>query len=245
MLNIKLLPATEAVRSATYTEVHQDNCLRWTIVKYIKEQDGIQVYQEVSKKMKCRDYFNDVVVAFNTGDKCSMYGFVAEEDTFNRDWLGLPVLLHKTYAGFMHNIEHIINPYLDGMEMPTLHPEKLEGCDEVLLNIPVEYLKSVFFMSTITLLIRVANQPKKSSWDDLIDSLGYQDKNLMESVKNKPMNKLPEKYKDKIIAYGMGSSYDFSLETWPTYMSGNSYQRNSYVHSCGVRAFGGVENSWA
>lgn len=181
-----------------YNEVHQNNPLRWMNLK----NEGKNVFVPVTRLWKCKDFLNDAVCSYHHKKTYQIYGFKCDpKEFYNYNWQGMPVLLLNCFPSWIDNINLVINPYLEEQGMPPLEPEE---CKEGwYVNIPQEYMENTFFISTITLLIRMANVDKTcESFQELIKQpLNAGDLTYWKATQAKPMSQFPEKYKDYLFIY--------------------------------------------
>lgn len=84
--------------SESYSEVGQNNPLRWCIV--YEEENGILSPQ--SGWVKCKDFFNDLVAACN-GNGFSIYGFNSAKMKVNDGFVGM--VLKECVPEFMDNVK--------------------------------------------------------------------------------------------------------------------------------------------
>lgn len=227
MLKFKNLAELSSLR---YQEISQPNPLRWQLVKHTGDDE----FTCVTHQFRCKDFFNDFVMFHNTSIDMNPYGMVINKELFESTWSGLPILLHEVKSGWEHNIYDIINPYLDSQRMPPIVPYPQEG-NRVFINIPVEYLKCTFYISTLTLLLRVANLAQKlENWEQLRMSLATQEKPLFAAMEKRPISKMPEAQK-KFITYWNKESGKEGNYTKENAKAG--YDFVSMTHNCGILAW--------
>jgi hypothetical protein len=162
----------------TYSEVSQENPLRWRLCLL---KDGTLIPQ--SSWWKCKDFLNDVVIYLRTGKVFSVYSFHNEQKINDE---GGYMALKAVHASFDKNLP-ILNKYLTSKGFPALSlvdHDKGEGTEKVVL-IPTIYWQNTFYISYITALIRsccftecktieeLAEQEEKTEgdWFKKIDSL--------------------------------------------------------------------------
>ena len=217
-----------AFNKRTYAEESQNNKLWWMILKHIKEE----TFEPASNQLICKDFLNDVVLTYNTGVTCSIYGFTAKEEMFNRDWLGLPILLTKIEDNLYNNLTCFLNDYLNEQGFPLLFPEKVVvgGVPGLFINLPVEYLKNTHHMSTITLLIRNCNVPKDiHNWQELYANTPSKDQAWLKEVEKKPLGSFPKKFDDYLWYWNNNQ-----LATAEAVQAKTVPMLQSSTHNCGV-----------
>lgn len=176
------------------TEVFQANSIRWMFL-YQKE-DG--TFENTGPWIKCRDYFNDVAVAYNGGPRITVYGLSTVGMKIPPKGEPFHVLLKGLTAAFYDNIK-ILQEYLDDNEIPNFNVEKVNGDGEALLTLDPYFMQSTYHLSLITLMLRLANDVKKyESWEEFRDQVRQNgDGNLWNQVKQKNIYfNLPATVKD-------------------------------------------------
>lgn len=210
-----------------YAEEGQINPIRWNVLKNI----GKDTYEPVTYKFMCKDFLNEVVMSYHTGNTYSIYGFSASPKMFNKEWKGLPIRLSGLYESFYSNI-NIINKYLKEQGFPELNPEKVDQTSQdCVINIPEEYLENTFYMSQVSLFMRMANNEKPlSSFDELGESLkGDKNYAYYAASKKKPISKLHPSLKKYIFYWN--NSNNFAKGDTKSVLT-------SYIHNCGVVNWG-------
>ena len=155
MPNVKILKKHVP---ALYAEMPQPNPLSWRIMH--KRGDTL-VSQ--SCPIRCKDFFNDVVAWKNAKHAFSIYSF-DNRVKFNKD--GLHVLLTNIadLDKFIYNFA-VVAVKLDedlGTDIQTY-----AAGDGVVVVIPNKVLKSTYYTSLLTMMIRCCNYDVKyESWDD-------------------------------------------------------------------------------
>jgi hypothetical protein len=177
-----------------YQESPQPNKLRWMALKYI----GDNTFQPVSTVFRCKDYFNDIIAAHHFKAKITVYKFKIEpQEFFNFDWIGCPVLLLNVEDDWLKHVTYVLNPYLEKQGMPPIAPIKVE--QGYFVNIPKEYMKNTLRISTLTLFMRILNQPTPIGMlltgtpEIMLEKFGrYNDveNNLTQTALKKPMGKM-------------------------------------------------------
>jgi len=133
-----------------YSEMPQVNPIRWETL-YRKDD----VFEATSSPFMCKDFLNDVVAYHNTKKEFSVYSF-NNKIQINEEGLYLCVTGIHNPEQFKANIEQAIN---------TILFKQLCGLVEVILNdnkniillLPKVLLKSTFYMSLVTMMIRCCN----------------------------------------------------------------------------------------
>lgn len=215
-----------------YSESGQDNPIRWMCLKHVEGNDFIPV----TYTFRCKDYFNDIVGAYQLNKSVTMYKFTCDPEIFfNKEWAGVPVLLMNLKPDWLYNLDTVLNPYLETQKMPSLSPIMI-GNNKAFLNIPQEYLQNTLFISELTLLIRVINNLNKKGTkieDFGVSTVcGYMDCILMSKLLQKPMGKLHQSFKNHIYSwqYKAEAKSDFikNETTWTP-------EHSHFLHSCGVQ----------
>lgn len=205
-----------------YSEMSQTNPLKWMNLKPV----GKDKFECVSCWWQCKDFMNDALTAKYLKKSFSIYGFRCDPSVFfTENQKHMYFLLKEVLPGFMENINSV-NAFLTSIKFPRVIVKCID--DFVFVELPSKYLENTLFISTITLFIRLANTIEKySSLEEMIqDPLNRGDKSNFQACLQKPMNKLPAKYKDVVWSYG--NSYECRKDgTSPHFMT-------STMHNCGV-----------
>jgi len=217
--------------SGTYSEIGQHNSLRWQNLKLV----GPDTYEPVSKWWMCKDFMNEVVVAFHLERSFSIYGFNVTPSTFfNKEDTYLPLRLKNVAKSFLVNME-VVNEHLLHEGFPAVEYESVQE-GQVFIQIPLEYLCNTLFMSQVTLFIRLANTDSEYNSLELMvsDPKQYQDKVNFHACLKKPLSQFPTELGDYLWYY---NDQQNCKREHPT---GANIQ-TSLMHNCGVVSWGWKE----
>lgn len=214
----------------TYSEEPQQNQIRWQIYKQVAPGE----YHSVSGKFKCKDFFNDFIVAYRAKIKFSKYRFDANFNDVNPDdEEGIPVVLTNLVQNFTHNIS-IANKWLKGNGFPKLSPEMFDS-KSCLMYIPWEYTHNTYYISALSLVIRLCNYGEikfKESFEEVKNNAKLREKEM------KLANTLIHKRMDKL---GNTSKYLWWYNKNNHFPSKNMkpdhYSFNSLTHNCGIASW--------
>lgn len=179
--------------SENYSEVPQNNPLRWMMLKPGKKKNE---FIQDSYWLKCKDFFNDYVYARQKcGEPFQIYGF----DTTNMH-LGKPdepvyCLLKKFGSAFLANME-VVNKWLK--EEQKLPPVKLLQEEEyILAEFPPVYWENTYNVSLISLLMRVVSCNKEfKTFDEIAKFSPFGESHLWPPVVKKGLFfNIPDKFK--------------------------------------------------
>jgi len=210
-----------------YSEEGQNNSIRWNVLKNVDES----TFVPVTYSLMCKDFLNEVIMCYHTGKPFSIYGFQAKPSMFNKEWEGLPVLLTGLNEMFYKNLK-IINKYLKEHEFPQLKTEKVDQIpDACVVNIPEKYMENTFFISQITLFMRMANLDiLKETFEELGAALkGDKNHKYYQNAVKKPISKM-HKDLEKYIYY-WNPDNNFKHGDTKDVMT-------SHIHNCGVVNWG-------
>lgn len=135
-----------------YHEIDQPNPIRWQIL--YRQSEDRTVFEKQSGKIKCRDFFNDIVAKYNGHPPGYIYGFNADNLKLNEE--GMYFYLTNLQDKFESNIVNKVNTILVNDDSPPLEIQML-GDKAALLLIPRHYFSSTYQISLVTLMIRVSN----------------------------------------------------------------------------------------
>ena len=141
-----------------YAEMGQPNPLRWRIM----HRKG-DVLTSQSHSIKCKDFFNDVV-AYRVGKhRFSIYNF-KNNIKFNREGMYLLLTEIANREQFLYNFAVVAVKLEEDLNI-TLQNFDVE--DGVVVLIPQKVLRSTYYVSLLTMMIRCCNyNVKYESWDD-------------------------------------------------------------------------------
>lgn len=173
-----------------YSEETQPNPLLWMLLKQI----GPEEYENVTNKLKCKDFFNDVAVTLETGKSISVYGFTTQALGLT---YGKPIslLLFNTTINLENNLQ-VFNAYLESNKLPTLEYKLVK--EGLLLTVDPWYWKNTYRTSLLTLIVRLLNvETKFQTFDEVVKHKQFasKDQQKWDAVVKKGMFfHLPEKY---------------------------------------------------
>jgi hypothetical protein len=216
--------------SGSYAEIGQTNPLRWQNLKLV----GEGVYEPVSHKWKCKDFMNEVVTSYHTKRDFSIYGFTVKHSTFFDSLQNeLPILLHNVLPGFDSNMK-VVNKYLNDQGiLDVLVLPAPTGPTTRFIQIDGHALMNTFFMSQVTLFIRLANTEKvyQSLQEMCNDPLNKQDANNLAACFKKPIKDFPKALEDYIWYYDDQRNLKHGADKSTTIQT-------SLMHNCGVVSWG-------
>ena len=137
------MPKITDTLSKTYSEIGQDNPIRWEIL--YKEADA--TYTSQSGLIKCKDFFNELVRKYNTGQDSTIYRFDTKEIKLNDE--GIYFRMH--YIADMD----VFNTNLSST-VPDVTNEELNKTTS-LLFIPRKYFASTYLTSLVSYVVRICN----------------------------------------------------------------------------------------
>lgn len=217
-------------KNTTYSEEPQSNLLRWQIYKQITPTE----YHSVTGKFKCKDFFNDFIVAYRAKYPFVKYGFQSDPNLVNPDDPdGIPVVLTNIVKNFKKNLS-IANKWLVEQGFPKLSPEFFSP-KECLMYIPWEYTKNTYYISAVSLLIRLCNNSKytlKERFEELWDweELDGRERDLAGVLLHKRMDKLGELAK-YLWYYNPKNCFPSD------HMETSNYSFSSLTHNCGIKSW--------
>ena len=135
----------------TYSEIGQPNPLRWEVLF----RDG-DTFVPKSGKLKCKDFFNDMVSKIVHGKDVSIYGWSTTPLQLNEDGVWLRLTSLNDGVVFEKNINTSINPKMKADLGVELTVELLDKSSAVLF-IPMAIWKSTYLISLTSWLVRLAN----------------------------------------------------------------------------------------
>lgn len=210
-----------------YGEVGQPNPLRWEVL--FQEQDG--TLQPQSAKMKCRDFFNDLVGWYHNVKGC-IYGFDTRAIKLNDDGVWLRLTKVKDVPQFLQNLDTLVNKPM-AEDLGVIVSFWYINKDTVLIFIPRKVMESTYTVSLTTWLLRLSNYGHTfTSFEEVCQNNAATNKDNVKSpaaVKQLRF-KLPEQY--QLYWYYHNEQYNSVKQPDPSaYMSilhDNGIQRWSY-----------------
>lgn len=144
----------ENSKKLTYSEIPQNNPIRWEFLY----REGDTFYVE-SSKIKCRDFFNDVVALFQGAEVSRIYGFDAKAHRYNDEfvYMRLTDVHGKDFYTNLNNC--LLREQLD-QKLPMVEVLQAENT-WCIIGIPKYYWMSTYLISTLTGIIRACNQKKE------------------------------------------------------------------------------------
>ena len=139
---------------ASYSEIDQPNPIRWEIL--YRDND---TYHVQTGRMRCRDYFNDVVAKMNNFDRLvGVYGFDVRKVKVNQEGVYLRVTNTKNFF-----LENLLGPVREALLKDGFPPVEvvcsLSNTAQVLF-LPKELWNSTYTISVVTGMIRCSNYNK-------------------------------------------------------------------------------------
>jgi hypothetical protein len=162
-----------------FSEISQPNPIRWAIIS--KVEDG--VFQTECAWLKCKDFFNDYVFTRNTGKSFTIYSFSASWPIDKQQPLYLAI---KNLEPHWADNFCVINEYLDKEGFPYIGLQDLD--DMYLLSVPDFYLKNTYYISLLSLIVRLCNyEVEFKNWQELVDYKDFpeQEQELWDTVVKK------------------------------------------------------------
>jgi hypothetical protein len=127
----------------SYSEIGQENPLRWEILYKVADDE----YESQSGLIRCKDFFNELVRKYNTGQDSAIYRFDTKEIKLNDE--GIYFRMH--YIADMD----VFNTNLSSTVSDVTN-EKLDKTTS-LLFIPRKYFASTYLTSLVSYVIRICN----------------------------------------------------------------------------------------
>jgi hypothetical protein len=156
MFKIKLLKT----HNKQYAELDQPNPLRWRIM----HRKGDELVSQ-SSLIKCKDFFNDVVAWKKAKHAFIIYDF-KNKIKFNKE--GLYVHLTEVGPLFIQNMSLVIDRLEEDLKVNLCFWEQEDG---VVVLIPHKVFSSTYYISLLSMLIRLCNyNVEYKSWDDFFDA---------------------------------------------------------------------------
>lgn len=205
----------------TYGEVSQVNPLRWEML--YKEEDGSFSVQ--TAKIRCKDFFNDVVPRFHGKEGCSIYGFSSTAEKLKLNEEGLYVRLTSIQA------PKVLEKNLTKLVPPEFYEYETINDTTALLLMKKELFDNTYFVSLFTLLVRLSCYKEEfNSLAEVFESKSYQADGCVGGDRGKKLVlewewNVPKEY----------SKYFFYASK--DYNSTKKYIA-SYLHNCGIGGWG-------
>lgn len=204
-----------------YVESPQKNPMLWEMLW--KNEEGVLVPQ--AGKMRCKDFFNDVVSAYNNGPKEPIYGFDVSKILLNEE--GQYVRLFNIEESFYDNMNNTVIPELKKDLGVDLSLWKLEK-NQALLFIPRECYNSTYIISWLTQLIRVCNYPQFPNIKTMVEL-----DNTMMRVEHRMRTRnwgfsVPEKYRDYWWYFNENANSKKSFNIYISCIHGNGWSNFAY-----------------
>lgn len=206
-----------------YSEIGQPNPIRWAILSGTPSEGFVNE----SSWLKCKDFFNDYVVAYNGGERFSIYNFTTKPMTIPPKGEPVFMAVKDLTPTFETNLE-TINASLP--EPLAIHHA---SCGAVIIEIPAYYFQSTYNISLLSLMIRLCNITHQfSSYEEFVGYKAHakQDQNLWDTVvAKKVFFALPEELRNYM--WYCGEQYNNKV------FKGKDYQLADLVHNCGLMAY--------
>jgi hypothetical protein len=137
-------------QNENFTESGQENPIRWAFC--LKTEDG---FENAANWMKCKDFLNDICVAYQGGARFYIYGFNTKELKVPEKGQPIYLAVTKLQQGFRHNMG-VFNEWLDATGYPMITLHEIED-DLVVLEFPEFFFSNTHHTSLVTLIIRLMN----------------------------------------------------------------------------------------
>ena len=213
-----------AAVSRSYSEISQPNPMRWEVLKRVGD-----TFNPMTGKIKCRDFFNDMVMFRQFKKVFCIYGFNNEMDLGKAGvWFRISQVSDK--ATFRSNLEMLNDALTEQLGFGIQFFDHRTG---ILLFIPEYFWTKTYYISALTGLIRLLSYGVKfNSWAELMDNTLYIadkafDDKCMKLIKAWGF-KVPAQYNDYV--WYAGDTYN-SVKTKPGSVS------ISVLHNNGVRSW--------
>lgn len=194
----------------TYSEMGQPNPMRWRLM--FKEEDGSLSSQ--SGLIACKDFFNDVVAWKQAQKEFQIYKF-NNQVKFNEEGMYMVLSSIADVDQFMNNILSVLNLQLVE-DLGTVLLIEQQSDSEVVLCIPNEVWESTYYISVVSMMIRLCNyNVSYTSWDSFfekdapINTIEQAFKQATKDFVSLNGFKLPEEFQK----YWYFSSYGFTSES--------------------------------
>ena len=182
---------TKITHKNTYSEINQPNPLRWRIMH--REKDTLT---SQSGLIKCKDFFNDVVAYKNAEHKFSIYGF-KNEIKFNRYGVYFLLIKIADRDKFFANLDVLNQRLQQDLDTKVSYYKAARGKDRAIIHIPNPLWKSTYYISLVTMLIRLCNYNYEyKEWEDFFKP-------------DAPMNTVDGAFNDK--AKALTKTHGFAL----------------------------------
>lgn len=202
-----------------YSEIGQPNPIRWAILSGSPDAG----FQNESSWLKCKDFFNDYVVAYNGGQRFGIYGFSTEGMKIPAKGEPVYMAVKDWKPPFLTNLD-VLN-----QGIPEAVERHMVG-EQLILEIPAYYFKNTYNISLLTLLIRLCNIDH--TFETFEEFASYkqhavQDQQLFNTVQDKgKFFNIPDHLKDYV--WYAGAQFNDKV------FKGQVYQLSSLVHNNGL-----------
>lgn len=205
---------------SAYAEEGQPNSLRWLVLHRTAPQEFVPNGHWI----KCKDFFNDLVFAYQTGHKFSVFGFNTTNMKVPVKGEPLFMLLKAIEPTFLKNIA-VMNEWLVSQGCPVVTFEKNDE-DQVLIAFDPFYLANTYNISLISLIIRLMNSEKQfASFAEAQKYKGFHLKDQQkwnQVVAKKVYFNIPEKMKKYVWFQNADYNSEKPFKGNETYMIHNS-----------------------
>jgi hypothetical protein len=137
-----------------YSEIPQRSPMRWRLLQKVDSTTLV----DQTLALKCKDFFNDVVIYKRTGEQFSIYGFNNKVEF--TDGGMYTAITNIDAPSFFPNLT-TINVYLESKGLPPIAVLESATKDVHILHIPETYWDNTFFISMVSSLIRSCSYGKK------------------------------------------------------------------------------------
>lgn len=219
MLKLNIL---EKHAKTPYAEIPQPNPLLWQIL-----HKKVDVLTTQSSRLKCKDFFNDVVAWKVAKKKFSIYGF-SNQVKFNRNGLWVHLTKIADLQRFKANLA-IVNERLKADLKCNMQYQDLDT--GLALLIPPAVWKSTYYISLLSMVVRCCNYDKQyTTWEEIF-------------AEDSPMAMVDKAFNQKARNYTCKNGFILPKDVahmW--YNAGHGWNSDtkakeatgSIVHNCGV-----------
>jgi hypothetical protein len=205
-----------------YSEISQPNPIRWAILSGTPETGFVNE----SSWLKCKDFFNDYVVAYNGGKRFNIYGFSTVGMNIPEKGMPVYIAVKDLTSEFLNNLTTI------NEKLPRSIKWHKADDGTIVLELDSFYFECTYNISLISLMIRLCNiKHTFSSFDEFYNYKSYaaQDQNLWNNVVSKGvMFNLPETLRQYVWYAGKDHNSEQKVE---------GYSLASLVHNNGIISY--------
>jgi hypothetical protein len=206
-----------------YAEETQPNPMRWLML--YRQPDGS--FHSHGAWIKCKDFFNDYAYTKQTGNAFQIYGFKPNEMKVAPKDQPEYMLLDNITKSWPYNMK-VMNDWLLDQGMPVVPFTEHEG--QWLIQLDPVYWHNTYFISLISLIIRLMNTDKE--FKTFAEAISWKNFPQRDQGKWDPVVKagfffkIPKKYWKYMWFCGPERNSDNTPHT--------HYGISNLVHNCGV-----------